>query len=445
MKQTCTLLTALLILSLNLLANENNTHSTTDLTLTCNSDSWFKYPDNGKTFEKGTNVYVKVNAEDHGDIEYMKLYLNGHQIRKEYNAPYEWGKPGGSDDELKNMQPGEYKLKVKIKDECGDYRYEECKFYVEDDCNYECEYDAWFEKPICGNKYPKGSNIYVKVKAKKHQHIEWMKLYVNGHQVRKESSAPYEWGKSGSSDNELKNMQPGEYKLRVKIKDKCGDYHIIKCKIYIEEECDEPQHCEWDAWFDKPNCGGDYYKGDNIYVKVKAKKHQHIEWMKLYVNGHEVRKESNAPYEWGKSGSSDSELKNMQPGEYKLKVKIKDVCGDYHYIECNIYVKDECDEPDHCEWDSWFEHPNCNNTYDEHCNIYVKVKAKKHQHIEWMKLYVNGHEVRKENNAPYEWGKSGSSDSELKNLEEGEYRLKVKIKDICGDYHYKECKIYVED
>ncbi len=400
----------------------------------CNWNGYFDKPDCGKKYPKGTNMYVRWKADKHQDIEYVKLYLNGHEIRKESSAPYEWGKSGSSDDELKNMQPGNYKLKVKIKDKCGDYHYKECHFEIEG--HDECNWNGYFDKPDCGKKYPKGTNMYVRWKADKHQDIEYVKLYLNGHEIRKESSAPYEWGKSGSSDDELKNMQPGNYKLKVKIKDKCGDYHYKECHFEIEGH----DECNWNGYFDKPDCGKKYPKGTNMYVRWKADKHQDIEYVKLYLNGHEIRKESSAPYEWGKSGSSDDELKNMQPGNYKLKVKIKDNCGDYHYKECHFEI-----EGADCNWNAWFEYPDCGDTYDEGKNIYVKVKAEKHQDIEWMKLYIDGKEIRKESSAPYEWGKSGSSDDELKDMEEGEYRLKVKIKDKCGDYHYKECKFYVED
>ena len=67
-----------------------------------------------------------------------------------------------------------------------------------------------------GKRYPYNSNVYVKANPSKRQDIEWMELYMNGQYVRKESSYPYEWGKSGGNDNYLKNMKAGTYTLKIR-------------------------------------------------------------------------------------------------------------------------------------------------------------------------------------------------------------------------------------
>ena len=69
-----------------------------------------------------------------------------------------------------------------------------------------------------------GRNLYVKIGADNHNKVEWMELYIDGYKVRREMSAPYEWGRpNGGGDNYLRNMRRGTYTLKCKIKTECGD------------------------------------------------------------------------------------------------------------------------------------------------------------------------------------------------------------------------------
>ena len=318
--------------------------------VSCNWDSWFESPYNGHKYDNGSDIYCKVKPRKYQDITEMKLYINGQYIRKESNYPYEWCKSNSSSDhQLRNMKPGHYKLKVKIKDRCGIYHEKYCNFEIKGGYNGGginpggCNWDSWFEYPKSGHKYDSGSDIYCKVKPNKYQDIEYMKLYVNGHFIRKESNYPYEWCKSNSSsDQQLRNMQPGHYTVKVKIKDRCGYEHEKQCSFEIKGHNNGGGNgnCDWNSWFEYPSNGHKYNRGSNIYCKVKPNKYQDIEYMKLYINGHFVRKESHYPYEWCKSNSSgDNQLRNMQPGHYTVKVKIKDKCGYEHEKECRFEIK----------------------------------------------------------------------------------------------------------
>jgi hypothetical protein len=73
------------------------------------------------------------------------------------------------------------------------------------------------------------------------------------------------------------------------------------------------------------------------------------------------------------------------------------------------------------------------------------VKSEKYQDIEWMELYVNNRKVRRENAAPYEWGKPNSNgDHLLRRMKRGTYKLKCKYKTKCGKYLEKYSTIYVD-
>jgi hypothetical protein len=457
MKKLALLLIATIVsFSINLSAN--NSASATTEEMTCEWDSWFKYPTNNAQYEAGKSVYVRIDPKKYQHIAQMELYINGHFVRKESQYPYEWAKgQGSSDSYLRHMKPGTYKLKVRIKDKCGRYHEKYCTFYVKGHGGGHenpgaCEWESWFKYPKNNGNYEAGKDVYVKVDPKKYQHIAQMELFVNGKFVRKESSYPFEWGRPNTSgDNYLRNMKPGTYKLTVKIKDKCGKYHEKHCIIHVKGNGgghENPTACEWDSWFKYPQNNGNYEAGKDIYVKVDPKKYQHIAYMELYINGQFIRKESQYPYEWAKGGgNSDSYLRNMKPGTYKLTVKIKDKCGNDHQKHCIIHVKGNGgghNNPGACEWDSWFKYPKNNGSYRYGADVYVRVDPKKYQHIAHMELYVNGKFVRKESQYPYEWAKgSGSSDSYLRNLKRGTYKLKVRIKDKCGQYHEKYSTFYV--
>jgi hypothetical protein len=100
--------------------------------------------------------------------------------------------------------------------------------------DHHCEWDFWFDTPKSNHSYNSNSDVYVKVDAKHHQDIEWMELYVNNSLVRKETSYPYEWCRHNTNnDHKLRKLKKGSYHLRVKVKDKCGDYHEKDCHFTV--------------------------------------------------------------------------------------------------------------------------------------------------------------------------------------------------------------------
>ena len=86
----------------------------------CNSDASFSLPRSNSRYRQGHDLYVRVNANRHQDIEWMKLYINGKFIRQESNSPYEWnGKGSNGDAYLKSMKKGNYTLKCEYRTKCG--------------------------------------------------------------------------------------------------------------------------------------------------------------------------------------------------------------------------------------------------------------------------------------------------------------------------------------
>lgn len=316
-----------------------------------------------------------------------------------------------------------------------------------------CTWKAWFKYPKSNSTYEEGKNVYVRVDPQNYHHIQYMEMYINGKFIRKESSFPYEWCKgSGNSDSYLRHLKPGTYKLKCKIKDKCGQYHEIYCTFYVKcNDGGQPEgnYCDYKAWFKYPQNGKYFNPGSQVYVMLDAQKYHDIKYVELYLNDKYVRKETSYPYEWCKgSGNSDGYLRNLKPGTYKLKARVYDKCGKYKDYYCTFYVKggytggDDHDQD--CKYKSWFKYPKNNGTYRYGSDVYVRVDTEKYQDVAEMHLYVNGRFVRKESSYPYEWCKGGGNgDSYLRNLKRGTYNLKVRVKTKCGQWYEYFCKFYV--
>ncbi len=74
----------------------------------------------GAQLDKGASIKPVVDASDpDGSIANVKLYINNQFIRQENAAPYEWGHLADKDDQLKNLEDGNYTLKAEATDNKG--------------------------------------------------------------------------------------------------------------------------------------------------------------------------------------------------------------------------------------------------------------------------------------------------------------------------------------
>lgn len=199
-----------------------------------------------------------------------------------------------------------------------------------------CQWNSTFEYPK-KHYFHLGDPIYVRVKPQNQYDIKYMEIWVDNQYIRRETSAPYEWGIAGShADVYLRNLQPGVHKIKCKILDKCGQSHFIYYEIQIKGE---NNFCNNSSWFKYPQNNKHYHQGNNIYVRVDCQKYQDIEFMELYLNNEFIHKENQYPFEWCKeNGNSDYKLRNLKKGYYTLKLKIKDKCGKYSEKKCTFYV-----------------------------------------------------------------------------------------------------------
>lgn len=332
MKNILSLIFALIFGALNLSA----TVSSDALNFTnCTWHSYFEYP-NKTHFYAGEDVYVKVKAQKYQDIMFMELYCGNQYIRKESSTPYEWCQPNGSGDSyLRNLSPGNYKLKCKIKDKCGYTNY--------------CYYDI----VVTGNGGGGGGNHNTCSYSNPLMDLHWLKTLKQQHPNWKIC----EYKKNGKKYFQLYQCGITHYEIQwydcegnficehQNGHNPCGTVsgaQYIKCWY---NPCGNngggggQSHCTWDSWFTHPQNNSHFDSGEDVYCKVQPQKYQDIEFMELYVNGQYCRKETMYPYEWCKGGgNSDHKLRDLSPGTYNLKVKIKDKCGNYYEKNCTFYV-----------------------------------------------------------------------------------------------------------
>ncbi len=219
---------------------------------------------------------------------------------------------------------------------CNEVRHAELVKCWYDPCyNGGCVWNFWYDDCQDHKEIPAGSDYYVKVNAQKHQDIQWMELYMDGHKIRRENSYPYEWGRpNDNQDHRLRNLKPGTYRLKCVVYDKCEKYYEKYCTIVVKDK-----HCNKNAWYEYGKHNTHYNRGQDVYVRVKPEKQHDIEWMELYINGHKIRKENSYPYEWGRpNDNQDHQLRNMHAGRYELKCIYKTKCGKEYYKTSTIYV-----------------------------------------------------------------------------------------------------------
>ncbi len=298
-----------------------------------------------------------------------------------------------------------------------------------------------FDSPTNGSHYNAGKDLYVNVDAHDPSGIDYVELYVNGQFVRKETKAPYEWGKPHShNDHWLNNMQPGTYVLKCIAKNYHGCKVAKEITIHIDHVGGTPGP---NMHFVNIAHGDRFPQGKDLYVKCNAHSSYGMKYVELYVNGHYVRKESRSPWEWGKPHShNDHPLNNMQPGTYVIKAIGTDLAGYKTTKEVTIYVDPHSGGGQGPTVS--FSNISHGSSYPAGKYLYVKVNAHDPHGVQYCELYVNGQKVRRENHAPYEWGKPHADhDYALNNMQRGTYIITCIAKDHHGYRTRKDVTIYI--
>ena len=229
MKKLSFLLLALLFSLSSKLSAKENTVNPSVLSISAKYISPKLY----QIFKEGETITVKIDVNSFTPIHSMKLYLNGKKIGVDKKAPFEWtsqNTPG-----LRNLKPGGYVLKCRIRDSHRKNIFIQTKFKVVRGSK-PCISNASFTYPNIRKLLFEGDYLYVKVDPKVRDDVNFIAFYFDNRLIRSDKSYPFEWGRIGKRnlDPKLGKLRFGPHKLRCVIRDKCGNSRTITRTIMVE-------------------------------------------------------------------------------------------------------------------------------------------------------------------------------------------------------------------
>lgn len=381
----------------------------------------FVTPTDGQSFPEGTDLEVRVNANDaDGTISSVKLYFDGQMVGEDTEAPYEWE----NETLLNDLTPGMYTLQATAVDnENGTTQTSIQITVVESGTNILP--NVSYITPQHGDNFPVGTDLLVQVAADDPDgFISRVHLYVNGDFLRRDFEAPYEWDGAGQ-DSELANLQEGEYLLEAAGIDNNGEYTLETIMITVGG--DGSQDMPPVVSFSTPNNGQTFEEGTDLMVAVNASDPDgNVTNVALYFDEQLVSNDNSAPYEWG---TNDPLLENLQVGTHSLRAVATDNDGLTAESTIMINVSSNSNIAPTVS----FMSPTDGQSFMEGTDLYVKVEASDSDgSIASVDLYFNDELVRTETTAPYEWGNGEFSDDVLTNLQAGTHTLRTVATDSDG-------------
>lgn len=298
----------------------------------------FAAPQDNQEFPIGTDLYVRANASDSdGSLTKVDLFLNGTFVRSDNSAPYEWGDGNQpqSDPLLQNLAAGTYTLKAVATDNEGASAETSITIQV-NDANSPIK-DIYYVFPAPTEAFVSGSDVNVLVEASDDLVIRRVTLHLNGEGVGVKTEPPYLWGNTdGNNDALLKNMAPGTYELKA-VATYTDNTKETELTTFIVES---DENVSPTVRFVTPENNQSFPVGTNLYVEAEANdENGEVASVTLYLNDQLVRTEEGASYIWGDSNlSNDTQLQNMQAGNYSLKLVALDNEGASSESTINITV-----------------------------------------------------------------------------------------------------------
>ena len=397
----------------------------------------FITPTNQQTFPVGTNLSITTSATDSdGTIANVELFFNGNSLGQDSSSPYNWGQGIAV---LQNLQPGTYTLRAVATDNQGAKGEQTISIAVAATQNNTPPI-VNFSFPNDQQTFSAGANILVVASATDSDGtITGVELFINGTLLRRDNSAPYQWGDL-ITDTPLRSLQAGNYTLKVVAYDNLGasSERTITMKVVSGTNGgNQPPSVS----FNTPANNQTLTANANLIVEVNAADTDgSVQSVALYLNNSLVRRDIALPYRW--ESTTDLTLANLQAGNYTLRAVARDNVGDSTAQSIQIVVQAGTNTSTAPV--VRFTTPVNNDTLAAGTNVQVEVSATDNNGaVTKVDLFRNDVLVRTEFGAPYEWGKSTIGDAALKNLQPGTYTLKAIATDNSGETAEAMIKIVV--
>ncbi|MFT6783866.1 MAG: hypothetical protein ACJA1A_003808 [Saprospiraceae bacterium] len=355
-----------------------------------------------KEFMAGDDVYVVGVADHHQDIEYMELFVNGNIVGKEVSEPYEWGRPNtGGDDELRNMAPGTYTLRLRIKTKCGEFFDKHCTITIRE----HCEIRLMVSDIKCDNNgtaNDDSDDTYTfSVTAQNVQNggAQWEGSYVNAvwgafvipptNYGTKVQLGPFPAGTFTSTNTTPPIVVQGGLSMDVQV----NAVHDFDCSdsetVHAPDNC-TPTNCHSDFVIDingnRPgshNCEIRITQGQDITITAIVDNPDDVQDATLVVDDLALF-DDEKPFKW------EEVLKNYNPGTYHFTITISDKCGEIKQNSCTIII-----EAPHCEIRLKVSDIKCDNNgtanddSDDTYTFSVTAENIKNGGAQWEGSYVN--------------------------------------------------------
>ena len=384
------------------------------------------------------------------------------------NHPYEWCTRGNNGDQyLRKLPKGKHKITCKVYDKCGKWKEFHCWIVVgHGGGGYPggggggqyCDYTCKFQYPYNEQRYQYGKAVSVKLDIKNYQKVKYVECYVDGKFIRKETSYPYEWCRSGSrGDDYLRKLPKGKHKITCKVYDICGKWKEYHCWIWIDghggggyPDDDGPAYCDYTCKFQYPYDQQHYEYGKPVSVKLDIKNYQKVKYVECYVGNKLISRKTKYPYEWCRPNyRGDDYLRKLPVGKHKIICKVYDHCGKWKEYVCWVWIDGHGGggHPGgggYCNYKAYFKYPRENQQYNYGNPVHVKLEIDKYHEVKYVECYVDGQFVSREDRPSYEWAKPGTgSDRALRNLGKGKHKITCKVYDKCGKWKEYHCWVVI--
>ncbi|GBL04955.1 BNR-4 repeat-containing protein [Glaciecola sp. KUL10] len=416
------------------------------------------FPSTSLTVEQGyeqLSLGIDATSSIEGrTIESVTLYLNDELVRTDTTVPYlfghaskphETGAMGWKDEHEPNpnpLGPGEHIFKAVAVDSEGDTGLATMRLTVQSNApmvsfpTQLIEVDEGYEK------------LSVSVDASSSvegRTIESVTLFINGEEVRTDTTIPYLWGHGskphetgamGWREDHAPNPNPflaGEYVFTAIATDSQGEQSETSMTLIVNGEATPPIV----TWPNEVVTVTEGYKRLGITIEAEASsENATIESVTLYRNDELVRVDTKykwnfghsfAPYEFGAMGWLETHEPNPSPllaGTHTFKVVAKDSTGLEGEAFMTLIVLPPAgpsisfDEPD-IELMTGYESLSV-STYVATVNESVDIIS--------VALFIDDVLVRENLEAPYVWG-DANHPNELLSLEVGSYEFKAIARD----------------
>ena len=299
----------------------------------------FKTPTSNPRLESGYKLEVEVNAtDDDGNVKHVDLFINNKLVRREVNAPYNWGHAGSPNpNELNGLSDGSYNIRAVATDDDG--ATAETTFTLTIGEDKPKKPSVRFATQTKDLTVKEGYKLEVEALATDQDGtIEYVELYIGKDLVRRENTAPYNWGYTDADATKMNSLAPGNYTVKAIATDNDGLKSETSFKLTVQSDRSSAPNVS----FKTATNNVLVTTGNPIEIEVLATDQDGtIKYVELFINDDLVRRENIAPYTWGYIDEDIQKMNSLKPGSYTIKAIATDNDGNEGETSFDIIIEED--------------------------------------------------------------------------------------------------------